>query len=206
MLESARRCERLGHVVEDIPCPYPAKLIHDSWDNIGFIAWVLRLQARMRSGVDVAKLEPWTQELADRWKSRWWRFLGVVRRMRGASDISSRVFQQFDLLLCPVLAELPPAIGEFAPNRPFEMTFPAEKAHMPFAPIQNATGEPAISLPMGISTDGLPIGVQFSAAPGNEATLLSLALELEREGAFRMLTRRAPSSEKAQDDSGALGQ
>ena len=69
------------------------------------------------------------------------------------------------MLLCPTLAGLPPTIGEFAPDLPFDATFPLEKRHMPFAPIQNATGDPAISLPLGESASGLPIGVQFSAAP-----------------------------------------
>ena len=67
------------------------------------------------------------------------------------------------------------------------MTFLKEKRHMPFAPIQNSTGDPAISLPLGVSESGLPIGVQFAAAPGREATLLLIALELEGDGAFRML-------------------
>ncbi len=187
VLESASRCETLGHFVEEIPCPYPAQLLHDTWNNIGFIAWLLRLQARLRPGVNAAKLEPWTQGLAEQWKSQWWGFLGLVRRMRAASQISDRLFKRYDLLLCPVLADLPPAIGEFAPDLPFEVTFPGEKRHMPFAPIQNATGDPAISLPMGVSTTGLPIGVQFAAAPGQEAMLLSVALELEGDNAFRML-------------------
>jgi amidase len=186
-LESASRCETLGHFVEDIPCPYTAQLLHDTWNHISFLAWVLRLQARLRPGVDAAKLEPWTQGLAEQWKSQWWGFIRLARRMRAARHVSSRLFERYDMLLCPVLAGLPPAIGEFAPDLPFDVTFPGEKRHMPFAPIQNATGDPAISLPMGVSAAGLPIGVQFAAAPGREAALLSVALELEGDGAFRML-------------------
>jgi amidase len=187
-LESARQCEALGHSVEEIPCPYAAQLLHDTWNHISFLAWLLRLQARLRPGVNAAKLEPWTQGLAEQWKSHWWGFIGLARRMRAASQVSARLFERYDLLLCPVLAGLPPAIGEFAPDLPFDVTFPREKQHMPFAPIQNATGDPAISLPLGVSAAGLPIGVQFAAAPGQEATLLSIALELEGDGAFRMLT------------------
>ncbi len=186
-LESARRCEALGHSIEEISCPYAAQLLHDTWNHISFLAWVLRLQARFRPGVDTAKLEPWTQGLAEQWKTHWWGFIGLARRMRAARHVSARLFERYDMLLCPVLAGLPPEIGEFAPDRPFEVTFPSEKQHMPFAPIQNATGDPAISLPMGVSASGLPIGVQFAAAPGREATLLSIALELESDGAFRML-------------------
>ncbi len=186
-LEAARRCEALGHSVKTIPCPYGAQLIHDTWNHISFLAWVLRLQARLLPGVDAGKLEPWTHALADQWKSHWWGFVGVARRMRAARHISARLFERHDLLLCPTNTGPPPAIGEFAPDQPFDVTFPGEKRHMPFAPIQNATGDPAISLPLGVSAAGLPIGVQFASAPGREATLLSIALELEGDGAFRML-------------------
>ncbi len=54
-----------------------------------------------------------------------------------------------------------------------------------FTSIQNATGDPAISLPLGLSGDGLPIGVQVAALHGGEARLLGLAYELEAAGAFR---------------------
>ena len=48
-----------------------------------------------------------------------------------------------------------------------------------FTPLQNATGEPAISLPMAQSADGLPIGMMFGAPLGHERRLLELAYELE---------------------------
>ncbi len=187
-LEAARRCEAFGHSVEAIPCPYKAQIVHDIWTNIGFIAWVLRLQTRLRSGVDADNLEPWTHELADMWKRDWWRFPGVVRRMRATRHVSAQLFEGYDLLLCPTLAGPPPAIGEFSSDLPFDVTFPGERRHMPFAPIQNLTGDPAISLPLGVNAAGLPIGVQFAAAPGREATLLSVAFEFKGDGAFRMLT------------------
>ncbi len=52
-----------------------------------------------------------------------------------------------------------------------------------FAPtwIDNIAGTPAITLPMGESRDGLPLGLQFSTRAGGEAILLQLAFELERE-------------------------
>jgi amidase len=48
-----------------------------------------------------------------------------------------------------------------------------------FTPLQNVTGEPAISLPLASSANGLPVGMMFSAATGHEARLLELAYELE---------------------------
>jgi len=47
--------------------------------------------------------------------------------------------------------------------------------------LDNVAGTPTITLPMGQSRDGLPLGLQFSTRPGGEAILLQLAFELERE-------------------------
>jgi amidase len=48
-----------------------------------------------------------------------------------------------------------------------------------FTPLQNATGDPAISLPLGESASGLPVGMMLSAVRGQESRLLELAYELE---------------------------
>ena len=53
-----------------------------------------------------------------------------------------------------------------------------------FTPLQNATGDPAISLPMGTSSKGLPVGVQLAAAQGHDRRLLELAYELEEAQPF----------------------
>ena len=51
--------------------------------------------------------------------------------------------------------------------------------HVPFTQLANLTGTPAISLPLHWTRDGLPLGVHFNAAPGEEGLLLQLAAELE---------------------------
>ncbi len=50
---------------------------------------------------------------------------------------------------------------------------------MAFTPLQNATGDPAISLPLAQTDAGLPVGMMLSATRGREALLLELAYELE---------------------------
>jgi amidase len=73
----------------------------------------------------------------------------------------------------------PPKIGYLCPEVSFETHFERLRQYVSFTPLQNIAGAPAISLPMGLSPKGLPIGIQFAAAYGQEKHLLELAFELE---------------------------
>src|SRR5438128_1202467 len=85
----------------------------------------------------------------------------------------------FDLLLTPTLTEPPPRLGQFdpAPGDPLR-GFTRGGAFVAFTMPFNVTGQPAISLPLHWSTDGLPIGVQLGAAYGREDLLLRIAAQL----------------------------
>jgi amidase len=91
-------------------------------------------------------------------------------------------FTRFDVLVTPTLRSPPLKIGALNSNDP---TFgPLEWLQAcftvaPFPALYNMTGQPAISLPLAESRDGLPIGVQFAAAYGDEATLFNLGRQLE---------------------------
>ncbi len=87
----------------------------------------------------------------------------------------------FDLLLTPTLPELPPTLGQFGTTKeePLNGLFrSAIPAH--FTAPFNVTGQPAISVPLHQSDEGLPIGMQFVGAPAREDVLIRLAAELER--------------------------
>ncbi len=89
--------------------------------------------------------------------------------------------QGWDLLLTPTLGEPPTPIGTFA-NDPEHPLAPSARAgvFVPFTPAFNASGQPAISLPLHWSADGLPIGVQLVAAYGREDLLIQVASQLEQ--------------------------
>ena len=78
-----------------------------------------------------------------------------------------------------MLAEPAQALGYLATDQPFETAFERIRAYAGFTPLCNASGAPAISLPLGRSAAGLPIGVQLAAAHGGDATLLELARSIE---------------------------
>ena len=91
--------------------------------------------------------------------------------------------QGYDLFLSPTLAGLPAAIGRYAMDNADYLAYRLGKkgviGYSPFAPLANLTGMPAISIPFGLSRDGLPIGIQLMGPLGSEALLLALAAQVE---------------------------
>ena len=91
-------------------------------------------------------------------------------------------FDRYDLLLTPTLGALPAALGTYDPwasTPPIEM-FAEWSRHESFLPVFNATGHPAISLPLAISAAAQPIGMQLVGRFGREDLLLRVAAVLEQ--------------------------
>ena len=89
-------------------------------------------------------------------------------------------FADYDVLLTPALAERPLPLGECnglgeEPMKDLDRS----GAFTPYTSLFNITGQPAISVPMGLGPDGLPTGVQIVGKPLCEDTLLQLAAQLE---------------------------
>ncbi len=102
---------------------------------------------------------------------------GMLQRL-AREAVRSR--SQVDVYLTPVLAEPPVPLGTFDPpgDDPLAaLTRASEFAA--FTPVQNVTGEPAMSVPLSWNDSGLPIGVQFVGRYGDEATLFRPAAQLE---------------------------
>lgn len=92
-----------------------------------------------------------------------------------------RVFEDFDVVLTPTTAKPPPPIGALE-GRGYWATSSTASAICPFAFAWNVTGWPAISIPAGRTSKGLPIGAQLLGRENDEATLLALAGAVERAG------------------------
>jgi amidase len=86
-----------------------------------------------------------------------------------------------DLLMTPTVGEKPPPLGEFDDSgpEPFRALKRAEVPAM-FTSLFNATGQPAISVPLHWTDDDLPLGVQFAAPLGEEGILIRIAAQLEQ--------------------------
>jgi amidase len=131
--------------------------------------------------IDRAQLEPRTRVHA-----RMGRLLsGAPLRTARAAEYPCRrrmgaIFDRADLVLTPTTAEPPPRIDHLK-GRGYWATSTAASAACPFAWPWNVVGWPAISVPAGFTTGGLPIGAQLVAPAEGEAALLSLAAQLEAE-------------------------
>jgi amidase len=181
VLDAARSCETLGHHVEVIPCPFAGSVIDDFLRYWGVVAWLQMGMGRllMHRGFDRTKVEPWTRGLAGYFGQAKRAGVAATMRLRRFAATFRDVMTRHDVLVSPTVATPAPPLGFLATDAPFETHFERVRAFAPFTPLYNTSGAPAISLPLGRSSSGLPIGVQFAAAHGQDRVLLELASSLE---------------------------
>jgi amidase len=108
-------------------------------------------------------------------------YAGSVMQLQALTRRLLPFWDEFDVVVTPTLALLPTPIGwtfEETDGDPIA-AFMRQTLWTPFTPLFNVTGQPAASLPLWWSSDGLPVGVQFVGRPFDEATLIRLAAQLE---------------------------
>ena len=98
-------------------------------------------------------------------------------------------FAEHDVLVTPSLATLPPKARRWHERRWLANVMPSIRV-APYPGVWNLAGYPAMSVPAGRHSSGLPIGVQLVAAPGGEARLLGVAAQLEALNPWRRTSSR----------------
>jgi amidase len=196
--ETARLLEGLGHRVEEA---FPAGL-DDPQSAPGMVAVIGAWTARdldywsEKTGREIGPndVEPYTWTLAELGRGITApAYVAAIQALeRYAREVSSW-WAEFDLLLTPTMAEVPPILGQFGaapddPTAPLGRSGPVVAFTAPF----NVTGQPAISLPMHWSGEGLPVGVQLVAEYAREDVLLRIAAQLEQARPWK--DRRPPIS------------
>ncbi|MGO1165437.1 MAG: amidase [Janibacter sp.] len=188
---AGRLLESLGHTVDpDLQVPVPAFFKTDFEDYWGLLALSSALQGGKiyGEGFDASQLDPFTRGLAARAKKRLHRLPLAMARLGLTGPASERLFPEAaDLVLTPTLAHTTPRIGYLSGDLDFETHFGRLPPYVGFTPLHNANGQPSISLPLGKTDDGRPIGVMISARRGHERLLLELAFELEAAAPFARL-------------------
>jgi amidase len=147
----------------------------------GFLAMAIVRSGRRMFGetFDRARLDNLTLGL-DRHASRNLHRLPVaITRLSRMRRITERFYRHYDVLLTPTLADETPRIGHLDPTADYQQVIDRLAEWVGFTPLQNVTGEPAISLPLAETVSGMPVGMMLSAPIGHDRRLLELAYELE---------------------------
>jgi amidase len=180
----AQRCESLGHIVEFAKPPV---------DTLEVIDAVVRLMAcgtamvvnRWGYAAHIeALLEPSTQGAVALGRATSApQYLELLAKLHRITREVAAFHLTYDVLLCPTLAEPPAKLGRFAMSNTDYLDYRLGEngvwKYSPFTPLANATGQPSMSIPAGISNLGLPIGAMLTGRFGEDFRLLSLAAELE---------------------------
>jgi amidase/6-aminohexanoate-cyclic-dimer hydrolase len=182
---AARLCEGLGHHVEEASPAIDAGLLGAATRTI--VGANVRFQLEARAAAlgrelreDDVERETWRRALdGDTMRAAdYARSIAVMHRTGRAV---ARFFATHDVLLSPTMCQPPYPLGVLDGSSTDEAAFlDALLSSIGFTSLFNASGNPAVSLPLHWSAAGLPIGVQFAARFGDEATLFRLAAQIEQ--------------------------
>ncbi|KKW63337.1 amidase [Mycolicibacterium elephantis] len=180
-LKTAALLEELGHRVTTIDNPVPQRFMHDFLLYWAFLAFALVRGGRRTFGpsFDRTRLDNLTLGLERHAARNLHRLPLAIARLSRIRRVTSRLAETYDVVLTPTLADVTPPIGHLDPTADYEQIIGRLIDWVAYTPLQNASGEPAISLPLAESASGLPVGMMFAAPLGQEARLLRLAFELE---------------------------
>ncbi len=182
--EAAKLCVELGHEVEEAAPQLNGEMLIQAFMIIWSAgnAWTVdSLSFATGKKASQEDFEPGTWALIEMGRRRSapdyllaWQTLQVFSRR------IAQFMQRYDLLLTPTVAEPPLPLGSFD-STPEDPMAGMRRAGLfvPFTPICNATGQPAMSVPLYWNADGLPVGTHFIGRFGDEATLFRLASQLE---------------------------
>ncbi len=186
--DASRLLESLGHEVVDIDVPLPREAVatfETCWAVLTALS-VVNLPAEKRS-----LLRPLTTWLAERGMAISAPELGLaIGELRRVAARTLAAVSAYDAVLTPTLAVPPLKVGAIRDDVDPAADFEAQKRFTPYTSMWNVTGSPAVSLPTHQTPDALPVGVMLAARPGDEATLVSLAAQIEEQAPW--LNRTPP--------------
>ena len=193
----AELCAALGHHVEDA---HPAEL--DRMADHGPLVttmWAVGAKASLASlagllGRELTEddVEPGTWALAE-WGGSF-SALDLASAQGAMGQVRRRLaawWEEYDLLITPTTAAPPPPLGQLVATEEEPLRgLIGSTPYATFTAVFNQSGQPAISVPLHRTADGLPVGTQFVAAYGREDLLIRVAAQLEQE--VRWADTRAP--------------
>jgi Asp-tRNA(Asn)/Glu-tRNA(Gln) amidotransferase A subunit family amidase len=180
---AAKLCESLGHVVEEAS---PDVSLVDLRPKSSVIAAAnvarglgLRWQALGRQP-DPADVEAVTWAVFNRGlKITAVDYVDAIAAAHAAGRRLAAFLGRYDVILTTTLPAPPPKLGYFDMNGDVKTFTDRVTDYLSITQLHNATGTPAMTVPMHWTTDGLPVGVHFAGRYGEEAVLLQLAAQIE---------------------------
>ncbi len=184
---TGRLLESLGHHVKPARPQADIKAMMRAWTDIVAVGAALSIRSALKG-------RPLSEDLVEG-VSRGacahaetlhpTRYLQAVGEIHAFGREMAAAFDgQYDILLSATLAEPPAKVGRFSHATPDYVAFRLGPkgifAYSPFCAVFNASGQPAASLPLGWSADGLPLGVHLAAPFGEDESLISLCAEIEQ--------------------------
>jgi amidase len=182
---AADLCAELGHDVEDTSPSIDGEVLWQSFTTLlsAGSAWAIEDWSR-RTGRKPASefFEPFVWSFTERGRqlSAPAYLLALQDLQKMTRDIA-RFFVDHDIWLTPTLGQPPVPLGtfKFSEEDPFQLRR-RMAAFSPFTYISNATGQPAMSMPLYWNSEDLPVGTHYVGRFGDEATLFRLASQLEK--------------------------
>lgn len=166
--------DQLGHRVEEVDPGYPdptTAFVPQFFAGVASEAAIVehpeRLERRTR---ETLRLGGWVRPRVVEW---------AMRQGEKVAARANAVFDSCDLLLTPTIAHRPPDVGVLDGAGSVRASLLAMPM-IAYTALWNVTGNPAASVPSGFGSDGLPLAVQLVGRPHDEATILTVAAQLER--------------------------
>ena len=178
---TAEVCAGLGHEMVELRHSVGARFGPDFLDYWALIALLYRLRGRqvLSPQFDASKMGALGVRLGTMAARNALTLPFSLRRLRAMAASHDEGSGDVDVVLSPTLAHEPPPVGYLGPDvDPFTHIVRLIR-WIPFTALQNVSGRPAISLPVGRSQTGLPLGIQLAGGFGQERQLLELSYEIE---------------------------
>ncbi len=189
---TAKHCEALGHHVEVFLPTADYGAAAKAMNRI-LCAHVFQLvKPRLLAldlSIDDAEIESSTRQMAKAGSAITAAdYVLALNELAKVAEQAHKAHQDFDLILSPVLAKLTAKLGWLDMNSTDLKNYSEHfRSYSGFAAFYNGTGQPSVSIPSIINTNGLPVGTMISGPWGSDLRLLQLSHQLEQQNPWPLL-------------------
>lgn len=177
----------LGHEIVELAPAYDNGALKRAWRVISAVSCAQTVEKTAEArGLTLAEADALLEPVNAEWVAEGRRvsgiaYLAAVQELHRTSRVLGAYFQKVDAYLSPTTAELAPPVGYLAgAGMGLDAFYDRFWAHAPLTAVFNASGCPAMSLPLHWTAKGVPVGSQIGAGFGQDALLFQIAAELER--------------------------